>query len=218
MTNPIRVLLVDDHDLVRAGLRALLERIDDFKVVGEARDGRQALIEIKQACPNVVLMDLSMPELNGLDATAKATSKFPDVRILILSMNAGENYVLPALRAGAAGYLLKNISSTELETAVRAVARGEAYLSSGVSKQLVDRCLQREGDEGSSLERLTPRQREVLQLTGEGRSAKEIATKLDISVRTAEAHRSQLMEALDIHNLAGLVRYAIRMGLVSADT
>jgi DNA-binding NarL/FixJ family response regulator len=216
--DPIRVLLVDDHDLVRAGLRALLERIADFKVVGEAGNGREALLKIAELRPNVVLMDISMPELNGLDATAKVAGKFPGVRVLILSMNVQENYVLPALRAGAAGYLLKNATPTEMEMAVRAVARGEVYLSSGVSRQVVAQCLKRVNDEGNSLEGLTSRQREVLQLLAEGNTAKEIAQKLAISVRTAEAHRAQLMETLGIHEIAGLVRYAIRMGLTSADT
>jgi DNA-binding NarL/FixJ family response regulator len=215
---PIRILLADDHDLVRAGLRALLERVADFTVVGEASDGREALRMIGELGPAVVLMDISMPELNGLEATARATGKFPHVHILILSANAGENYVLPALRAGAAGYLVKNINPAELEMAIRTVARGEIYLSAGISRQIVAVCLQRVADEGNSLERLTPRQREVLQLSAEGRSTKEIAQSLDISVRTAEVHRTQLMAALDIHDLAGLVRYAVRMGLVSADT
>src|ERR1700722_8292628 len=138
---PIRVLLADDHNLVRAGLRALLERIAGFKVVGEARDGREALHKIKELGPDVVLMDISMPELTGLEATAQVTEKFPDVRVLILSMNAGENYVATALRAGAAGYLLKNIGPAELELAVRAVARGEVYLCADVAKQGGAQCL-----------------------------------------------------------------------------
>lgn len=214
---PIRILLADDHDLVRAGLRALLEHITDFTVVGEANNGREALQKTGELHPDVVLMDIAMPELNGLDATAKIAAAFPAVRVLMLSMHAGESYVLSALRAGAAGYVLKNVSTAELEMAIRAGARGDLYLSSGVTRHVVTRCLQGVATELNSLARLTPRQREVLQLTAEGYTAKAIAQKLAISVRTAEAHRAQLMETLNIHDLAGLVRYAIRMGLVSTD-
>lgn len=211
----IRVLLADDHDLVRAGLRALLQGMSGLEVVAEAGNGREALHGIKVHRPDVVLMDIMMPELNGLDATARAAAAFPDVRVLILSMNAGEEYVLPALRAGAAGYLPKNSSPFELELAIRTVARGQSYLSSAVSKHVIARCLQRSADTISSLERLTPRQRETLQLIAEGHTAKGIAQRLNISLRTAELHRTQLMEALDIHDVAGLVRYAIRMGLIA---
>src|SRR3990172_9747569 len=139
----IRILLADDHELVRAGLRALLERINDFAVVGEARDGREALGQIKEHSPDVVLMDIMMPELNGLDAMAKVSAAFPSVRVVIVSMNAGEKSVLAALQAGAAGYLLKNISPAELELAIRAVVGGETYLSAGVSRHVVTRCLER---------------------------------------------------------------------------
>ena len=214
----IRVLLADDHDLVRAGLRALLQGVDGLEVIAEAGNGREALEGIKMHQPDVVLMDIMMPELNGLDATARAAAAFPDVRVLILSMNAGEEYVLPALRAGAAGYLPKNSSPSELELAIRTVARGQSYLSSAVSKHVIARCLQHSADTISSLERLTPRQRETLQLIAEGHTAKGIAQRLNISVRTAELHRTQLMEALDIHDVAGLVRYAIRMGLIAPGT
>jgi DNA-binding NarL/FixJ family response regulator len=165
--------------------------------------------------PDVVLMDILMPELNGLDATARVAKAFPYVRVLILSMNAGEEYVLPALRAGAAGYLPKNTSPAELERAIRAVARGEPYLSAAVSRHVIARCLRSGADSGSPLERLTPRQRETLQLVAEGRTAKEMAQRMDVSVRTAELYRTQLMEALDIHDVAGLVRYAIRTGLIT---
>jgi DNA-binding NarL/FixJ family response regulator len=211
----IRLLLADDHDLVRAGLRALLQRVRGLEVVAEAADGRAALRLIAAHRPDVVLMDILMPELNGLDATARAAAAFPDVRVLILSMNAGEEYVLPALRAGAAGYLPKKSSPQELERAIRTVARGEPYLSPAVSKCVIDRCLHDGAGTISSLERLTLRQRETLQLIAEGQTAKGIAQRLNVSVRTAELHRTQLMEALDIHDVAGLVRYAIRMGLIA---
>lgn len=214
----LRILLVDDHDLVRAGLRALLHGFDGLQVVAEAANGREALQSIELHRPDVVLMDIMMPELNGLDVTAQAAAAFPTVRVLILSMNAGEEYVLRALRAGAAGYLPKNSSPRELELAIRTVARGEPYLGAGISKQLIVQSLRRAGQAITSLERLTTRQRETLQLIAEGYSAKEIAQKLSIKVRTAELHRAQLMEALDIHDIAGLVRYAIRMGLIVLDS
>ena len=213
----IRVLLADDHDLVRAGLRALLQSVNGLEIVAEAGDGREALQLIAVHRPDVVLMDIMMPDLNGLDATARVAASFPSVRVVILSMNAGEEYVLPALRAGAAGYLPKNSTPSELEFAIRTVARGQPYLSSAVSRHVIDRCLQHTAHATTSLERLTPRQRETLQLIAEGHTAKGIAQRLNISVRTAELHRTQLMEALDIHDVAGLVRYAIRMGLISPD-
>lgn len=214
---PIRILLADDHDLVRAGIRALLQGLDGIEVVAEASNGRQALALVEQLHPDVILMDIMMPELNGLDATAQVVARFPEVRVVVLSMNASEEYVLQALRAGAAGYLLKNISPAELERAVRAVARGESYLSPAISQHVIAAYLQRTGGGTSPLERLTPRQREILQLVAEGNTSKEIARKLALSVKTVETHRTQLMEALDIHDIAGLVRYAIRMGVVTPD-
>lgn len=215
---PIRVLIADDHDLFRAGIRVLLAKLADVEVIGEAGTGREALSFIQSYLPDVVLMDILMPELNGLDAAARVAAQFPSVRVIMLSMNAAEEYVLQALRAGAAGYLLKNVSPGEVEMAIRAVGRGEIYLTSAVSKHVVDAYVERVGGQGRSSERLTPRQREVLQLVAEGNSTKEIARKLDLSVKTVEMHRTQLMSALDIHDVPGLVRYAIRVGLISADT
>ncbi len=214
---PIRILLVDDHALVRAGLRALLEKITGVEIVGEAGNGREALSQIEQLHPELVLMDIMMPELNGLDATARAISKFPDTRIIILSMNVTHEVVLQTLQAGASGYLLKNISPTELELAIKAVMRGEMYLSSVISQQVIEACLKRNATPSQTREMLTPRQREILQLIAEGNSTKQIAYKLDISVKTAESHRTDLMDALDIHDIAGLTRYAIRMGLIAPD-
>ncbi len=211
---PIRILLADDHDLVRAGLRSLLEKVDDFVVVAEARDGREAVRQARESSPDVILMDVMMPGLNGLDATAQIAGALRQIRVVILTMNSDETSVLSALRAGATGYLLKNVTPAEMELAIRAAARGEMYLSSGVSRHVITRSLKRVSEETSSLEKLTPRQREVLQLLAEGCSAKEVAQMLSISVRTAETHRSQIMDALDIHETAGLVRYAIRMGLI----
>lgn len=214
---PIRVLLVDDHQLVRAGIQALLCNLPGVEVVGEANDGREALRLVAAHHPDVVLMDIMMPSMNGLEAAARIVKESPTTRVIMLSVNAGEEYVLQALRAGAAGYLLKNIRPAELETAIRAVARGERYLTTTVSKHVIDAYLQRVGPEASSLDRLTPRQREVLQLVAEGATTKEIGRKLGVSVKTAEMHRSQLMEALGIHDVAGLVRYAIRMGVIAPD-
>jgi DNA-binding NarL/FixJ family response regulator len=214
---PIRVLLVDDHQLVRAGVQALLRDLAGVEVVGEAGDGREALRLIAAHRPDVVLMDIMMPSMNGLEATARIVKEHPGTRVIMLSVNASEEYVLQSLRAGAAGYLLKNITPAELETAIRAVARGERYLTTAVSRHVIDAYLERDCPESTSLERLTPRQREVLQLVAEGATTKEIGRKLGVSVKTAEMHRSQLMDALGIHDVAGLVRYAIRMGVIAPD-
>jgi DNA-binding NarL/FixJ family response regulator len=214
---PIRILLADDHTLVRAGFRSLLEHLPGLKVIAEAGDGREALRFIEAERPDVVFMDIAMPGMNGLEAAARVAREFPNVRVIILSMNAAEEYVLQALRCGAAGYLLKNADTAELDLALKAVMRGETYLSPAVSKHVVADYVRRVGSEASPLERLTPRQREVLQLIAEGNTTKEIARKLNVSVKTVETHRAQLMDQLDIHDVAGLVRYAIRVGLVAAD-
>lgn len=213
----IRILLADDHVLVRAGIRALAQNIDGVEIVGEAVDGRHALAMIKTQEPDLVLMDISMAGLNGLEATARIAKEFPEVRVLILSAHANEEYVWQALRAGAAGYLLKDAGTAELELAIRAVARGESYLSPAVSKHVVADYVRRVGGEPRTLELLTPRQREILQLIAEGQTTKEIARTLHISVKTVETHRMQLMERLDIHDVAGLVKYAIRTGLIKSD-
>jgi DNA-binding NarL/FixJ family response regulator len=214
---PIRVLLADDHALVRAGFRALLQSLPDMEVVAEAGDGREALRLIKLHQPDVVLMDIGMPGLNGLEAAARIAEEAPQIRVIILSMHATEEYVLRALRAGAAGYLLKDAGTAELDLAVRAVMRGETYLSPAVSKHVIAEYVQRVSREPNSLEQLTLRHREILQLIAEGQTTKEIAQTLDLSVKTVETYRTQLMDRLDIHDIAGLVRYAIRMGLITPD-
>jgi DNA-binding NarL/FixJ family response regulator len=216
-TKLIRVLLADNHTLVRAGLRALLQNIEGIQVVAEAGDGREALHLIAVHQPDLVLMDIAMPEMNGLEATAHVVKEFPQVRVIILSMHANEEYVLQALRTGAMGYVLKDAGICELELAVRAIVRGETYLSPAVSKHVVADYVRRVSSEPSSLEQLTSRQREILQLIAEGRTTKEIADLLYVSVKTVETHRLQLMKRLNIHDVAGLVRYAIRMGLVLPD-
>lgn len=211
------MLLADDHKLFRAGIRALLLTLGDIEVVAEASDGHEALRLATERHPDVVLMDIMMPNLNGLDAAARMARACPRTRVVMLSMNVDEDSVLKTLRAGAVGYLVKTADPAELGLAIRAAARGERFLSSAVSQHIVAACLGRVDREATSLERLTPRQREVLQLVAEGHTTKEIANALDISVKTAEAYRGELMKALDIHDIASLTRYAIRSGLVSID-
>lgn len=213
----VRVLLADDHALVRAGLRKLLESLPDIEVVGEADDGQEVLLLVEQLHPNLVLMDISMPGLNGLEATARLTKTHPQIRVLILSMYQNEDYVRQALRANAAGYLLKDAAPVELGLAIKAVLRGETYLSPAVSKGVVSNYVQQLRGEDVPGKTLTPRQREILQLVAEGHSTKGIAHRLGLSVKTVEAHRTQLMKLLGLHDVAGLVRYAIRTGLISSE-
>jgi DNA-binding NarL/FixJ family response regulator len=214
----IRVLLADDHKLFRAGIRSLLRTLDDIEVVAEAGDGREALRLAVAHRPDVVLMDIMMPNLNGLDAAARIAHAYPHTRVIMLSMSADEDSVLKTLRAGAVGYLVKTADPAELELAIRAAMRGEKFLSSAVSEHVVSVCLNRLDKEQTSLERLTRRQREVLQLVAESHTTKDIAKRLEISTKTAEAYRGELMRALDIHDIASLTRYAIRTGLVSLDS
>lgn len=213
----IRVIVADDHALFRAGIRKLLQTFAGVEVVGEAADGHEALRVTAAQRPDVVLMDIAMPDLNGVEAAARLTRDGPRPRVVILSMHAGEEHVLRAIRAGAAGYLLKDASPAELETAVRAVARGETYLSPAISRYVVEDYVRRGGGEHSPLDRLTPRQREILQLLAEGNTAKAIAAKLGLSVKTVETHRAQLMERLEVRDLATLVRLAVRLGLVTSE-
>ncbi|HET7078922.1 MAG TPA: response regulator transcription factor [Chloroflexia bacterium] len=209
----IRVLVVEDHTLVRAGMRALLRNIPGVEVVAEAGDGHTALRLIEQYRPDVVLMDIALPGLNGLDTLVEA-KQYPGTHVIILSMHANDEYVRRALQAGAVGYLLKGSDPPELELAVRAGARGDFYLSPAVSKHVVAGYVRHADDERNSVEQLTPRQRQILQLIAEGRTTQEIATILTIGTKTVETHRAHLMERLDIHDVAGLVRYAIRAGMI----
>jgi DNA-binding NarL/FixJ family response regulator len=215
--NLTRVLLADDHALVRAGIRALLEKIPSVEVVGEAGTGREALELVRSKLPNIVLMDIAMTELGGLEALPRITKDFPSVKVIILSAHASEEYVIRALREGAAGYMLKDSATTELELAINSVIHGKIYLSPSISRTVIDDYLQRVSGAVSPLEQLTSRQREILQLIAEGKNVKEIAADLDISVKTVESHRLQLMDRLNIYDVPGLVRYAIRNGLVSAE-
>ena len=218
----IRVFLADDHALVRAGFRSLLQGFDGIEVVGEAEDGHAALKLLKEKQADILLLDVSMKGLNGLEVLGRVPKLNPNIRVIMVSMHANEEYVLQALKSGARGYLLKDAGPGELELAVRSVARGEIYLSPAVSRHVVDEYLRRGGPNGAGLRHthfaeLTPRQREILQLIAEGHSTKEIASKLDLSVKTIDTHRSELMARLDLHDIAGLVRYAIRVGLVSPE-
>jgi DNA-binding NarL/FixJ family response regulator len=215
--NMTRVLLADDHALVRAGIRALLEKIPGVEVVGEAGTGRKALELVRSTLPNIVLMDIAMTELGGLEALPRITKDFPSVNVIILSAHANEEYVIRALREGASGYMLKDSATTELELAINSVIQGKVYLSPSISRTVIDDYLRRVSGAVSPLEQLTSRQREILQLIAEGKNTKEIAADLDISIKTVESHRLQLMDRLNIHDIPGLVRYAIRSGLVSAE-
>lgn len=211
-----RVGLVDDHQLLRAGLRSLLQTLNDIEVVGEATSGREALQMAALLRPDIILMDISMPDLNGLEATARIVKEFLEIRIIILSMHLNEAYALQAVRAGAAGYLMKNVDPCELEIAIHEVASGRKYFSSAASTHMMDYIRRLNEVEGSA-DVLTPRQREVLQLIAEGNTGKEIASRLNISVRTVEGHRTEIMERLGIHDVAGLVRYAVRTGLIAPE-
>jgi DNA-binding NarL/FixJ family response regulator len=211
----IRVLLADDHTLVRAGLRAVVEQFPGVDAVLEAADGREALAAVDASEPDLVLLDIAMPGLNGLDACAQIVREHPRSKVIILSSHGSEPYVLQALRSGASGYLLKDAAVTELAMAISAALRGELYITSAVSHHVVSRFLAGGGE--GPLHQLTGRQREVLQLIAEGQSTKEIAHTLGLSAKTVETHRKQLMERLDIHDVAGLVRFAVRTGLVEPD-
>lgn len=212
----LHLILADDHALVRAGLRMLVEAMPDVAVLGEAADGYEAIALVEKHHPHMVLMDIAMPGLNGLEATQRITKQWPDVKVVMLSMHQDDQYVRQALKMGASGYLLKDSATAELAVAVRAVLRGETYLSPGASKGVMADYVQRLRSDDSSEVHLTPRQREVLQLIAEGCSTKEVAQRLDLAVKTVETHRTLLMKQLDVHEVAGLVRYAVRVGIVSS--
>ena len=217
-SEPIRVLLAEDHTILRQGLVALLSSQPGIEVVGDVADGREAVAAAVRLNPHVVVMDLTMPGLNGVDATRQIKREAPKTFVLILSMHAGEEQVRPAIRAGASGYLLKGSGLSDLVAAIRAVAAGEGFLSPTVAKILLrDAQSDDEGGSSGSPGPLSGREREVLQLVGEGKSSPEIAKLLHLSVKTVEGHRARIMSKLDIHDVAGLVRYAIRVGLVSSD-
>lgn len=211
------VIIVDDHALVRAGIRALLERVPSTDVIAEASGGREAVELVGKLQPQVVLMDIAMPDLSGLEATRQIVSTWPDVRVVVLSMHASEEYVWQALRAGARGYLLKGASLIELELALASVARGEIYLSPPLSQQAIMQYVERTAKQNPHLQKLTRRQLQILRFIAEGKSTKKIALELNISVKTVESHRAQIMDRLNIHDVAGLVRYAIKNDLVRVE-
>jgi two-component system response regulator NreC len=216
----VRVLLAEDHTIVRKGLRSLLEGQPDIIVVGEAQDGREALEKTEQLSPDVVLIDIAMPLLNGIEATRRITQRFSDIKVLVLTMHDDQEYIRQVLQAGASGYVVKQAAPTELLSAIRAVRNGGSYLSPTISKRVIqDYVQQSESSDGyDSYDALTARQREVLQLIAEGHTTREIADLLTISVKTVESHRTNLMEKLDIHTTAGLTLYALRKGVIRDDS
>jgi len=215
---PVRILLADDHALVRAGIRALLGGIEGVQIESETVHGRDAVAQAHALRPDLVIMDISMKEFNGIDATAQITSGMEPTRVLILSMHTAEEFVRRALKAGASGYLFKDSAPLELKLAIETIARGGVYLSSRILRDRVSAALHHGAEEsGSPLDSLTARQREVLQMFAEGRSTKEIAAALAVSVKTVETHRAALMERLGIHELAGLVVFAARNNLISLE-
>jgi len=213
----IRVLLADDHKLIRSGLRLLLEQQPDLTVVGEANDGRETVAMAKSLKPEVVVMDIGMPSLNGIEAALQITQANPDICVVMLSMHADESYVLRALKAGAKGYLLKDSAESDLIKAVHVVAEGKSFFSPAVSKVLLDdyvRKLRRSGAE-DAYDLLTPREREILQLVAEGKSNKDVANLLNLSVYTVETHRSNIMEKLNLKGIPELILFAVRKGIIS---
>jgi len=215
----IRILLADDHGIMREGLRSLLEKEPDIKVVGEAEDGRRALGLVSELLPDVVIMDISMPGLNGADATRRIVHQFPTVKVIALSMHSNRIFVVDMLKAGASGYVLKECLFDELVEAIRIVAAGDKYLSPKVAGVVVSDYVKRlSGGAESPLETLTGREREVLQLIGEGKNTKQIALELHVSSKTIEANRRKIMEKLDAHSIAELVKMAIVGGLASLET
>ena len=223
MTKKVRVILADDHKLVRAGIKSLLESSGGISVIGEADNGREVIKLTEQLNPDIVFLDIAMPELNGLQAAEKIIKDFPDVAIAILSMHLDEEYVIQALKAGASGYLLKDSAPGELKTAVETISKGKIYISPAIPREMIDEYQRRLKTASSPEEVLTStdilstRQKEVLQLIAEGNSTREIAEKLFISVKTVETHRSQIMKKLGIKDIPGLVKYAIKKGILRID-
>ncbi len=213
----IRIMLADDHKLMRSGLRVLLEQQADLSVAGEASDGREAAALVNTIKPDVLVMDIGMPNLNGIEAATQITQSHPEIAIVMLSMHSDESYILRALRAGAKGYLLKDSAESDLMRAVHAVAEGQSFFSPAVGKVLLDdyvRKLKRSGTE-DPYDLLTPREREVLQLVAEGKSNKDVAQLLNLSVHTVETHRSNIMEKLNLRGVPELILYAVRKGIIS---
>jgi len=213
----IRVILADDHAVMRHGLRLILEQQEGFEVLGEARDGREAVNLAQALHPDVAVLDITMPNLNGIEAARQITEKQPDVAVVVLSMHADESYVLRALKAGARGYLLKESPEADFVSAIRTVSDGKAFFSPAVSRLLVEDYVRQLQDKDieDSYELLTPREREVLQLVAEGKSNKEIANLLNLSLYTVETHRSNILGKLNLHSVPELILYAVRKGVIS---
>ena len=214
----IRIVLADDHEIVREGLRSLLEKEKGMQVVAEAEDGRAAVDLTRELRPDVVIMDITMPGLNGVEATRTIVGEELGTRVIALSMHSGRKFMSAVLKAGASGYLLKECAVSELVRAIRCVTGGKVYLSPQITEAVVDDYVRYvPTSKSESRDALTPREREVLQLVAEGRTTKEIAGELHVSVKTVEAHRAQIMEKLNIHNVAGLTKFAIHEGLTSPE-
>lgn len=216
----IRILLVEDHILVRKGIFSLLDAEEDIEIVGEASNGNEALSGAEQLHPDLIIMDISLPELNGIEATRLIKKQFPEIKILVLTMHQNEEYVLQLLQAGASGYVIKQSIPSELLTAIRAVHQGDAYLSPSVSRSLIDEYLRFAPNADQPLDmyaQLTDREREVLQLLAEGFAPREIAEKLVISVKTVSVHRTNLMEKLNLSSMPDLVKFALRRGIITLD-
>lgn len=217
MNRNIRVLLADDHVLIRAGLRMVVDAQSDLTVVGEAGDGREAVAMAESLKPDVMVMDIGMPNLNGIEAAHQVREKLPEIQIVMLSMHADEGYILRALKAGAKAYLLKDSAEADLARAIRAAAEGKSFFSPAVGKVLLEdyvRKLQRTGGE-DSYDLLSPREREILQLVAEGKSSKEIANLLNLSVYTVETHRARVMQKLNLRGIPELILYAVRKGIIA---
>lgn len=210
----ISVLLADDHTILREGLRSLLAAAPDINVVGEAQTGREAVQLTRRLKPAVVVMDIAMPLLNGLEATRQIRTSDPSTKVLVLSMHSDSEYVEKVLEAGAAGYLVKQTGASDLLTAIREIQRGNVFLSPSISRLLVDQYRSARRTDREDGHKLTPREIEVLQLVAEGMTNKQIASELSISIKTVEKHRQQVMDKLDIHEVAGLTRYAMTAGII----
>ena len=214
-----KIILADDHKIIREGLRSLLEKQDDMEVIAEADNGLTTVNLVQKLHPDVVIMDIGMPEMNGIDATTKITTEFKGVQVIALSMHSDRRFVMQMLKAGATGYLLKDSAFEELVTAIHTVMRRQHYLSQKITDVIVEECLQNlPKNETNVFTVLTPREREVLQLIAEGKSTKQIASVLNVSVKTIETHRQQIMDKLNIHSVAELTKYAIREGITSLES
>ena len=214
----IKVVVADDHTILRQGIKALLDNQEEIEVVGEAKDGREAIKAIEELLPDVILMDIAMPGLNGLEATRRIKKKFPRTKVVVLTMHTNEEYIFQILNAGADGYLVKETAFQDLISAINSVHRGEAFMSPSISKKVMTDYIQRaQGEEKVGFDTLTTREREILQLVAEGNSNKKIAEVLFISPKTVETHRAHIMDKLNIHDRAGLIKYAIRKGMINLD-